>query len=82
MYFVRIVLPRIMQGGNCKRKNIEYDKENAPTSNIYCMCRKGEYGKTIACDNSKCKFQWFYFACVNLRVAPKGKWFCPECKKI
>ena len=46
----------------------------------YCFCKQEEYGQMIACDNNKCKIQWFHFDCVGLTDAPKGQWFCENCK--
>ncbi|CAH8475003.1 unnamed protein product [Heterobilharzia americana] len=47
----------------------------------YCICRDVSYGDMIACDAPDCPFEWFHYACVNLTVAPKGRWFCPTCSK-
>nr|CDS26762.1 inhibitor of growth protein [Hymenolepis microstoma] len=47
---------------------------------IYCLCKSYSYGDMIACDNSRCKIEWFHFACVDVKVQPKGKWFCPKCR--
>ena len=30
----------------------------------------------VACDNSSCEKQWFYFDCVGLSNTPEGHWFC------
>ncbi|VDM28808.1 unnamed protein product [Toxocara canis] len=34
----------------------------------------------IGCDNEKCLVEWFHFECVQLKVKPKGKWYCPMCR--
>ncbi|KAF7232884.1 hypothetical protein EG68_09474 [Paragonimus skrjabini miyazakii] len=47
----------------------------------YCVCNDVSYGDMIACDNPSCPFEWFHYSCVNLTVAPKGDWFCPNCVK-
>lgn len=47
----------------------------------YCICRDVSYGDMIACDAPDCPFEWFHYGCVNLTVAPKGRWFCPTCTK-
>ncbi|VDN99536.1 unnamed protein product [Rodentolepis nana] len=47
---------------------------------IYCLCKSYSYGDMIACDNSRCKIEWFHFACVDVKVQPKGKWYCPKCR--
>lgn len=48
---------------------------------LYCVCNEKSYGDMICCDDSSCRIGWFHFACVGLKKAPKGKWFCEECKK-
>ena len=47
----------------------------------YCICRDVSYGDMIACDAPDCPYEWFHYACVNLTVAPKGRWYCPSCIK-
>ena len=53
------------------------DKENQ----VICACRKPESGKMIGCDNPKCSIAWFHYKCVGIKRAPRGKWYCPNCKK-
>ena len=48
----------------------------------YCYCKKGEYGDMIGCDNTNCPCQWFHYECIGLKCAPKGKWYCPDCRKL
>ena len=48
---------------------------------IYCYCRRVEIGKMIACENEDCKIGWFHFTCVGIRRAPRGQWFCRDCKQ-
>lgn len=58
-------------------------RDNGADSNsdrIYCICKSYSYGDMIACDNNRCKIEWFHFACVDIRVQPKGKWYCPKCR--
>lgn len=38
-------------------------------------------GEMIACDNPQCEMQWFHLGCVGLSEAPKGAWYCDQCKK-
>ena len=50
-----------------------------PTANqddVYCLCRKQEYGEMVACDNCD---EWFHFPCVGLESEPVGDWYCPTC---
>ena len=47
----------------------------------YCYCKGTDDGtKMICCDNDNCASgQWFHYRCVNIKRAPRGKWFCKEC---
>ena len=48
----------------------------------WCFCGQVEFGKMILCDNAKCHIKWFHYSCINVKVAPKGKWYCPKCQKL
>lgn len=52
------------------------------TERLYCHCRcpYDEVSEMIACDNKKCRVEWFHFDCVGITVAPKGNWYCPDCR--
>ena len=39
----------------------------------WCYCDQPEFGDMIMCDNKNCTIKWFYFNCLQLRCAPKGK---------
>ena len=54
-----------------------YDNPNQK----YCVCGRPSFEPMIACDSSKCQFEWFHFGCVQILKAPKGKWFCTDCKR-
>lgn len=47
----------------------------------YCRCPYDEVSEMIACDADGCAIEWFHFECVGIMVPPKGRWFCPECRK-
>lgn len=55
-------------------------EENNPDDELYCLCRNVSFGEMIACDNPKCKYEWFHYSCVGLTRAPRGRWNCPLCK--
>lgn len=60
----------------------DFSSTNSESShNKYCFCERGSHGNMIACDGADCKIEWFHFACVGIKTAPKGKWFCKECAK-
>ena len=48
----------------------------ASQDDVYCLCRKQEYGEMVACDNCD---KWSHFSCVNLKSEPVGDWYCPTC---
>ncbi|KAF8563521.1 hypothetical protein P879_11209 [Paragonimus westermani] len=54
--------------------------DGTPDERLYCLCKKVSFGDMIACDNKDCEVEWFHFACVDIRVQPKGKWYCPLCR--
>ena len=54
---------------------------NSECKKIYCLCRKGEFGRMVGCDNPKCEFEWFHYACVGVKRKPVGAWYCPNCKR-
>nr|XP_012138910.1 PREDICTED: uncharacterized protein LOC100878738 [Megachile rotundata]XP_012138911.1 PREDICTED: uncharacterized protein LOC100878738 [Megachile rotundata] len=47
----------------------------------YCQCPYDEVSEMIACDAEDCRIEWFHFECVGIMVPPKGKWYCPDCRK-
>jgi hypothetical protein len=51
--------------------------ENEPR---YCLCDKPAYGEMVGCDNDSCAREWFHLACVGLKAAPSGSWYCPPCR--
>ena len=52
-----------------------------PNEPTYCLCDQVSFGQMICCDNDRCTIEWFHFPCVGLEVKPKGKWYCPRCRK-
>jgi hypothetical protein len=49
---------------------------------VFCYCQMITDGEMIACDNKRCKIEWFHLECVNLKKAPKGAWYCDACKPL
>ena len=47
----------------------------------YYVCGIPSFEPMIARDSSKCQFEWFHFGCVQMLKSPKGKWFCPDCRR-
>jgi len=64
-----------------------------PNEPLYCSCRRVSFGDMVACDNEevrkskvvvsefKCQYEWFHYPCVGLTMSPRGKWYCPDCRK-
>lgn len=52
-----------------------------PDEPVYCVCQRISFGEMIGCDNDDCQIEWFHFECVGLTSKPKGKWYCPRCRK-
>ena len=72
-YFENVLLPELVT------RRLDNSLEN--DRKIYCFCRKPSFGNMIACDNLKCKFEWFQYSCINITRAVKGKWYCKDCKE-
>ena len=72
-FFVIVILPKILTG-------VQEHTHISEETEIYCYCRKGEFGKMVKCDRQSCKHGWYHFSCVGLTTAPEGVWFCPDCK--
>ena len=51
---------------------------------LYCYCKQPEDGvaEMIACDNPQCLIEWFHTDCLKIKHIPKGKWYCPDCRKL
>ena len=77
LFFSKFLLPELLTHSlepGCS----DASKEN---NQVFCVCRKPESGKMIACDNSNCNIHWFHYKCVGVKRAPRGKWYCSSCKK-
>ena len=48
----------------------------------YCYCGGLEEGRMIGCDNDDCVLQWFHTSCLMIDTIPRGKWYCPDCRKL
>ncbi len=51
-------------------------------SRLWCYCNQPVFGDMVKCDNQKCTIKWFHFDCLRIRCPPKGKWYCPSCRKL
>ena len=70
-YFFEVLLLVIVT-----RKNdiCAYNKQN-----YYCICRRPCLEPIIACDAKHCDIEWYHYACVHIKIVPKGSWFSENC---
>lgn len=71
-----------VDGGEEDEEMADDGYEEEADTTPYCVCRNPSHGDMIACDNKKCKFEWFHYECVGLDREPKGKWLCPQCREL
>ena len=45
----------------------------------YCICRRPCFQPMTAFDAKHCDIEWYHCTCVNIKIAPKGSWFCENC---
>ena len=48
----------------------------------FCYCGSPEQGTMIACEHEDCPIEWFHMDCLLITTVPKGKWYCPDCRKF
>ena len=70
--FEVVILPELVS-----RKS---DVENTENEKLYCICKRPSFLPMIACDGTNCKIEWFHYACVKIKKAPRNNWYCEECK--
>ena len=72
--------------GNTMPSNTGTSKPSTATSDCeqqkFCYCGGPEEGTMIACDNEDCSIEWFHTGCLRITTVPKGKWYCPDCRKL
>ena len=67
--------------GDCDTPRSSHPAGNV-AKELWCFCRQEESGQMIACDSEQCPIVCFHTSCLKINRIPKGKWFCPECRKI
>ena len=88
LFFRNCLLPEVL--GKWYTRPTQCTSTSNPTSTpaissteqMYCYCRGPEESTMIPCDNPDCPIEWFHLECLHLRNVPKGKWFCPDCRKL
>ena len=78
-FYERFIMPELLT------RSLENASVQKTSKKLYCVCQK-EYSdkhneRWIGCDAVDCKEEWFHFKCVNVQRPPKGKWYCPSCKR-
>ena len=73
--------------GNTTGESVDGQSDDVAANNnqgndSFCYCHGSDEGSMIACDNSACKIEWFHQSCLKLKNLPRGKWYCPDCRKL
>jgi len=58
------------------------EEEEEDYTKLWCYCNEPSFGEMVCCENDKCTIKWFHFDCLRIRCPPKGKWYCPSCRKL
>ena len=58
--------------------SLEYTNDGEMT---YCYCKGPDEGNMIGCKNPDGLIEWSHWDCLKIKAAPKGKWYCPDCRK-
>ena len=61
---------------------VESEEDENENGRLWCYCNQPSWGEMIMCDHKNCTIQWFHFDCLRIRGPPKGKWYCPSCRKL
>ena len=78
-FFIKAILPELL---GKYFTNLEKNECNSSSQETWCYCQlPAEEDDMIGCDNRECNIAWFHLKCLRITNIPKGKWFCPECKK-
>ena len=74
LFFKTVILLQLVRNGTKACASDQDTLKNDCKAAIYCICKKEEFGRMIACDNPNCKIIWFHFTCVGLTHTLKGKY--------
>lgn len=56
--------------------------DNEEVGRLFCYCNMPSVEDLLECKHKSCKIKKFHMTCLRIRVAPKGKWFCPHCRLL
>lgn len=62
--------------------NINNVDDNEDYDRLWCYCNQPSYGFMIECECVTCSIKWFHGDCLRIKTTPKGKWYCPSCRKL
>ena len=49
---------------------------------LWCFCEMPSTDELVNCTNKTCPIKKFHMSCLRIRCPPKGKWLCPNCRKL
>jgi len=75
------IVPTPVPISSAAESSEKIDDDDDPAK-LWCYCNQPSFGEMIECSNGKCSIRWFHFDCLRIRSAPKGKWYCPACRKL
>ena len=59
----------------------DHSCDPAHNDDRFCYCREERDDQLIGCDGDNCSIEWFHMKCLRIKRVPKGKWYCPDCRK-
>ncbi|KAL3890954.1 hypothetical protein ACJMK2_003223 [Sinanodonta woodiana] len=83
-FYSRLPNTNILSASACNSSRSGESETSSCNTNeeLWCFCNQVESGRMICCDNDKCKLKWFHYLCLGISCAPRGKWYCPDCRKL
>ena len=79
-FYKLCVLPELL-GKWYTKSQVPSQPTSVVPSNVWCYCRKEQEGLMIGCERKECPIVWFHTNCLKIEEIPKGKWYCPDCRK-
>lgn len=60
---------------------VSSEKSSSAPEYRWCYCKGDDVGEMIFCEGESCLIKWFHASCLKISRIPKGKWYCPDCRK-
>lgn len=80
-FFKLGILPEILGKWYTRLPEYQHEAQACAMDDVWCYCRSQLGGTMIACDNEHCSIIWFHMSCLHLKNTPRGKWYCPDCRR-